>query len=564
MSKPLMIQAGQTLLADARHPAYAQIRDKLGVFAELVRSPKDWHTYRMTAISLWHAAALGHTPEHIVEVLTSNSRYPVPIQLQQEIYAVMRRYGQIHLASSHDKLVLWAEDREAWTTLSQVEEVRAYWLEEDDKRMRAYVLPVNRGLLKQACMRAGYPIEDQVGYRDSERLEIQLRKSTLNGVALQLRDYQRHAVDRYYREGAVHGGSGIVVMPCGAGKTLVGIGAMVKCQCATLILTTNTTSVKQWKKEIVDKTDLSPDSIGEYAGKQKQERPVTIATYHMLTYKCKEKHAFVHMKLFQQRKWGLIIYDEVHLLPAPVFRATAELQAARRLGLTATLVREDGREEDVFSLVGPKTFDLPWRSLEARGYLAEVQCTEVRVGLSEQDRLRYWDAGPRVKPRIAGDNVGKDEVAAALLHCHPDKPALIIGQYLQQLRRIACKLNAPLITGQTNQEERERLFQAFRQGQVPVLVVSKVANFAVDLPDAAVAVQVSGSYGSRQEEAQRLGRVLRPKRNGGEAYFYSLISAHTREEQDAERRRLFLTEQGYPYEKVTEFDVWKRREEVSG
>lgn len=564
MSRPLMIQNGQTLLANARHPAYAAIRDKLAEFAELVTSPQDWHTYRMTAISLWNAAASGIRPEDVVDVLTSHSCYPVPLRLQQEIFSLMRRYGKLHLQSDGDQLLLYTEDRDAWQAISQAHEVSAYWQEADEIRMRAHVLPIHRGRIKNACMRAGYPIVDQAGYRESEHLDVQLRNVTLEGKAFQLRDYQHHAIERFYQEGSVYGGSGIVVMPCGSGKTIVGVGAMEKCQCATLILTTNTTSVKQWKREILDKTTLLPEAIGEYAGKQKQERPVTIATYHMLTYKSREEDAFVHMKLFQQRRWGLIIYDEVHLLPAPVFRATAELQAARRLGLTATLVREDGREEDAFSLVGPKTFDLSWRSLEARGYLAEVRCAEVRIMLPEQERLHYWEASARLKPRIAGDNAAKDVVVAALVKCHPNKPALVIGQYLQQLRRIAGILEAPLITGQSSQEEREVLFDQFRKGQISVLVVSKVANFAVDLPDAAVAIQVSGSYGSRQEEAQRLGRVLRPKQNGSEAYFYSLVSADTREEQDAERRRLFLLEQGYHYERMQESDVWKRREAVSG
>ncbi|GIQ68701.1 helicase [Xylanibacillus composti] len=564
MTKPLMIQTGQTLLADARNPAYAAIRDKLAGFAELVKSPDDWHTYRMTAISLWNAAAAGVRPEEVIEVLTGNSRYPVSLQLQRDIYAVMSRYGKVRLVSADDKLLLKAEDQDAWEAIRHARDVRDNWLEADDNRMQAYLLPAYRGMIKNACMQAGYPVVDQAGYRDGEHLNVQFRERTAKGSEFQLRDYQRHAVDRFYQEGTVHGGSGIVVLPCGAGKTIVGLGAMVTCKCATLILTTNTTSVKQWKREILDKTALAPDMIGEYAGKQKQVRPVTIATYHMLTYRSRDQNAFVHMKLFQQRKWGLIIYDEVHLLPAPVFRATAELQAARRLGLTATLVREDGREGDAFSLVGPKTFDLPWRSLEVRGFLAEVRCAEVRVKLSERDQLRYLEASPRAKPRIAGDNTSKDEVAAALIHCHHDKPVLVIGQYLQQLRRLSGKLQAPLITGQTSQEERERLFDRFRKGHIPVLIVSKVANFAVDLPDAAVAIQVSGSYGSRQEEAQRLGRVLRPKQNGGEAYFYSLVSADTREEQDADRRRLFLLEQGYCYERLQESDVWKRKEAASG
>jgi DNA excision repair protein ERCC-3 len=405
----------------------------------------------------------------------------------------------------------------------------------------------HRGALKQALLGVGYPVEDLAGYTEGAALPLHLRTLCRSGLPFHVRDYQRDAADIFYAGGDVRGGSGVIVLPCGAGKTIVGIAAMALMQRSTLVLTTSITAVKQWHREILDKTDLPEDQIAEYTGESKEIAPVTLATYQILTFRPDKKEEFPHFKLFDQRDWGLIVYDEVHLLPAPVFRVTAQIQARRRLGLTATLIREDGREGDVFSLIGPKKYDVPWRELETRGWIAEANCTEIRVALPDHLRMEYAVAEWRNKYRLASENPAKDELVARLLERYRGSRVLIIGQYLKQLRQLRKRFNIPLITGQTGQAEREDLYNRFRRGEVHQLILSKVGNFALDLPDANVLIQVSGTFGSRQEEAQRLGRILRPKAGGEVAHFYTLVTRDTREQDFAHHRQLFLTEQGYSY-----------------
>ncbi len=421
-----------------------------------------------------------------------------------------------------------------------------------------------RGVLKQALIAVGYPAEDLAGYTEGAALPIHLRKVARNGLPFVVRDYQRQAADVYYAGGDVRGGSGVIVLPCGAGKTIVGLATMAAVQRSTLVLTTGITAVKQWKREILDKTDLAEDQVAEYTGDTKEIGPVTLATYQILTHRNDKTEEFPHFQLFDQRDWGLIIYDEVHLLPAPVFRVTAHIQARRRLGLTATLVREDGREADVFSLIGPKKYDVPWRELESRGWIAEATCTEIRIGLPEPLRMEYAVAEWRHKYRIASENPAKDDVVAALLGRYRDSRVLIIGQYLHQLRQLRKRFGIPLITGQTPNDEREDLYGRFRTGEVRQLILSKVGNFALDLPDANVLIQVSGTFGSRQEEAQRLGRILRPKSGGEVAHFYTLVTRDTREQDFAHHRQLFLTEQGYSYQIADGSDVLAQARACAG
>ncbi|MCY9513678.1 DNA repair helicase XPB [Paenibacillus apiarius] len=544
VSFKLVVQQDLTILANEQSPDYAYIRAALQGFAELVKNPGGIHTFKMTPISLWNAAASGKTAEDIVQLLERYSSYPIPMKAKQEIFMWMGRYGLF---------ILEGEDREAYLTLHSADErVLERFMTDPEVGVlysgkpqsgRVAIQAKHRGRLKRALARAGYPVIDRVGFHDGEPLSFRLAG---NG-GFRLRPYQEAAVQSFIGSGERAAGDGVVVLPCGAGKTIVGIGAMTSLQSETLILTSNTTSVKQWKQEILKCTTLEEDQIGEYTGASKKVRPVTISTYQMMTYRQQQDSEWHHMRLFHERDWGLIVYDEVHLLPAPVFRTTADLQATRRLGLTATLVREDGCERDVFSLIGPKRYELPWRQLEEAGWIAEVVCTEVRVPLTEQGRKRYNQAGEREKARIAGENETKSEVSKRILERHPDVPTLVIGQYLTQLKELSEALQAPVLTGQTPQEERERLYSQFKQGEIQVLVVSKVANFAVDLPDATVAIQVSGSFGSRQEEAQRLGRLLRPKSDGRKAYFYTLVSEETKERDYAMKRQLFLVEQGYRY-----------------
>jgi DNA excision repair protein ERCC-3 len=449
---------------------------------------------------------------------------------------------------------LICEDRPLLEELTRQPKVRGYLGDRlDNQSFR--VDPAHRGVLKQALIAVGYPAEDLAGYTEGAPLPIQVRDIARSGLPFRVRDYQREAADIFYAGGDVHGGSGVIVLPCGAGKTIVGLAAMAFVGRATLILTTSITAVKQWHREILDKTDLPDKQIAEYTGESKNIAPVTLATYQILTHRADKKDDFPHFKIFDQRDWGLVIYDEVHLLPAPVFRVTAQIQARRRLGLTATLIREDGRQEDVFSLIGPKKYDVPWRELENRGWIAEATCNEVRVALPEPLRMEYAVAEWRNKYRIASENPSKDEVVARLLKRYPDQRVLVIGQYLKQLRHLKKRFAIPLITGQTSTPEREELYNRFRRGEIKQLILSKVGNFALDLPDASVLIQVSGTFGSRQEEAQRLGRILRPKAGGEIAHFYTLVTRDTRELDFAHHRQLFLTEQGYSYNILDGADI---------
>ncbi|MFU8806438.1 MAG: DNA repair helicase XPB, partial [Bradymonadaceae bacterium] len=468
-------------------------------------------------------------------------------RLLVDIDDFMSRYGRLKLVVEGEDLYLVTEDMTLLEEIMRQRQVQPYLLE----RMGPGKILVNReqrGFLKHALIRVGFPVEDLAGYEAGEPLEIGLRTQTLEGYDFGLRDYQKEAVGAFWAGGTVKGGSGTVVLPCGAGKTVVAIGAMNVVKAHTLVLTTNVTALRQWRDEILDKTDITEDMIGEYSGERKEVRPITLTTYQIMTYRRSKDSEFVHFSLFNEAKWGLIIYDEVHLLPAPVFRAVANLQSRRRLGLTATLVREDGKEEEVFSLIGPKKYDVPWRVLEKKGFIATASCAEVRVPFEDEEmRLEYAVAEPRQKYRIAATNTAKLEVLTTLLEQHKEDQTLVIGQYLDQLDQIAALIEAPIITGRTPQAERDVLYEKFRKGDVPVLVVSKVANFAVDLPDASVAIQVSGTFGSRQEEAQRLGRVLRPKKGANEAHFYSIVTRDTVEQEFSNKRQLFLTEQGYRY-----------------
>ena len=557
-ANPLIVQGDRTVLMEVDNPRYAEARDALAPFAELQKSPEHIHTYRLTNLSLWNAAAAGMNAAAMIDVLGKYSKFPLPTSLAADLAETVSRYGRVQLLKHDDKLELKCGDAPLLAELARQPKVREY-LGERLGPDRFLVEPGYRGVLKQALIAVGYPAEDLAGYTAGSTLPLHLRELARTGLPFHVRDYQRDAADIFYAGGDARGGSGVIVLPCGAGKTIVGIAAMALMQKSTLILTTSITAVKQWIREILDKTDLAENDIAEYSGETKTIAPVTVATYQILTHRADKKEEFPHFKIFDQRDWGLIIYDEVHLLPAPVFRVTAQIQARRRLGLTATLIREDGREEDVFSLIGPKKYDVPWRELESRGWIAEATCTEIRVGLPDALRMDYAVAEWRLKYRLASENPGKEDVIARLLDQYAGKNVLIIGQYLKQLRMLKKRFNIPLITGQTPNVEREDLYDKFRRGEIRQLILSKVGNFAIDLPDANVLIQVSGTFGSRQEEAQRLGRILRPKASGGLAHFYTLVTRDTRELDFAHHRQLFLTEQGYSYSIVDAGDVLARR-----
>lgn len=549
--KPILVQSDFTLLLETNHPNAEAAREAIGAFADLTKSPEGLHTYRITPLSLWNAAASGATADEIVATLERYAKFGVPGAVVRDIRAYLERYGLVRMERVGRQLVLQCADAGVLKKIASYDSLRSYWEPSPVDRSTIAVRLAARGAVKQELMHLGYPVVDLAGYEEGEPAPILLRETLRrSGKPFALRDYQQEAVEAFYRGGQASGGNGVLVLPCGAGKTVIGIGTMAKLGRATLILTTNATSVKQWRAELLDKTYLDEDDIGEYGADRKEVRRVTIATYQMLTHRKSKDAEFSHMKLFRERPWGLIVYDEVHLLPAPVFRATAEIQATRRLGLTATLVREDGREDDVFSLVGPKRMEVPWKRLESQGWIARVECAEIRVPLPEQTMEAYRRASAREQHRLAGENPAKLAAAARLLTKHRGVPALVIGQYLDQLKALSAALGAPIITGETPSAERERLYEAFRQKQIEVLIVSKVANFAIDLPDAAVAIQVSGSFGSRQEEAQRLGRVLRPKAEENRAYFYALVTEGTKEQEFALRRQMFLVEQGYEYRSV--------------
>ena len=544
---PMIVQSDRTVLLETANPKFEEARDVLSVFAELVKSPEHIHTYRVTPLSLWNAAALGYEPQNIKDDLASYSKYPVPDSLTTDIDDFMSRYGRLKLIDEDGELVLVSEDQTLLEEVTRQKLVMPH-LAGPLERGRVVINKDERGFIKHALIRVGFPVEDLAGYTHGADLDVDLRDITVEGEPFGLRQYQKEAVAAFWSGGSVSGGSGVVVLPCGAGKTVVGIGSMDAVKAHTLVLTTNVTALRQWRDEILDKTDLDPEMIGEYSGERKEIKPVTITTYQILTYRRSKTSDFEHFHVFNDADWGLIIYDEVHLLPAPVFRAVANLQSRRRLGLTATLVREDGKEEEVFSLIGPKKYDVPWRVLEKQGFIATAECAEIRVPFDDDDlRLEYAVAEPRSKYKIAATNPRKLTVLQDLLEEHKGDRVLIIGQYLDQLAQISELTGAPMITGQTPQPERDRLYEAFRSGEEEVLVVSKVANFAVDLPDANVAIQVSGTFGSRQEEAQRLGRILRPKKDANDAHFYSVVTRDSTEQEFSNKRQLFLTEQGYRY-----------------
>ncbi len=552
-TNPIIVQSDRTILLEVDHPLHAEARDALAQFAELEKSPEHIHTYRLSPLSLWNAAAGGMSASAILELLTHYSKYALPSNITVDIRDYINRYGRVKLIRKGDALLLTSEDTALIAEVMHHKRTQPYILRQID-RNTIQVDASRRGHIKQALIHMGFPAEDLAGYTDGSSLPLKLLSPTHNGKEFQPRTYQYAASSAFYAGGAPSGGSGVVVLPCGAGKTIVGLATMSDIQRATLILTPNTVAVRQWITEILDKTDIPPEMVGEYTGERKDICPITVSTYQILTYRRTIKHddgtqeeVYPHFSLFTGYDWGLIIYDEVHLLPAPVFRVTAEIQVRRRLGLTATLVREDGREADVFSLIGPKKYDVPWRELEKQGWIATAECHEIRVGLSEDEQMNYATAEVREKYRIAAETPAKLSVVRHLVEQHQNDQILVIGQYIDQLKQLAEELDAPLLTGRTPNGQREKLYEQFRRGEIKRMVVSKVANFAIDLPDANVAIQVSGTFGSRQEEAQRLGRILRPKGDGGMAYFYSVVTRDTRDQEFSANRQLFLTEQGYRY-----------------
>jgi DNA excision repair protein ERCC-3 len=532
---PLIVQSDKSLLLEVEHPSARECRRVIAAFAELERSPEHVHTYRLTPLGLWNARAAGHDAEQVIDALLRFSRYPVPHSLLVDIAETMGRYGRLRLDKHPARgLVLSSTDRAVFEEVIRAKRIAPMLGERiDDDSIVVHAS--DRGNLKQALLKLGWPAEDVAGYVDGEAHPI-----ALDETGWTMRPYQRDAVESLWASG-----SGVVVLPCGAGKTMVGAATMAQAQTTTLILVTNTVSARQWKDELIRRTTLTADEIGEYSGAVKEIRPVTIATYQVMT--TRRKGIYSHLELFEARDWGLVIYDEVHLLPAPIFRMTADLQARRRIGLTATLIREDGREGDVFSLIGPKRYDAPWKDIESQGYIAPAECIEVRVDLTSPERFVYATAEPEDRYRLAAACDSKAVVVDQLVRHNSDEPTLVIGQYIDQLDELADHLHAPLIKGETPVKERERLFAAFRVGEISLLVVSKVANFSIDLPEATVAIQVSGTFGSRQEEAQRLGRLLRPKTDGRTARFYSVVARDTVDADFAQHRQRFLAEQGYSY-----------------
>mgnify|MGYP003373062110 CR=1 FL=1 len=540
---PLIVQSDKTVLLEVDHPQAGAARAAIAPFAELERAPEHVHTYRITPLALWNARAAGHDAEQVVDALVTHSRYPVPQPLLVDIVDTMARYGRLQLVKhpAHG-LMLVSLDRAVLTEVLRHKKITPMLgAQIDDDTV--IVHPSERGRIKQMLLKIGWPAEDLAGYVDGESHPIELRQD-----GWELRDYQQLAADSFWA-----GGSGVVVLPCGAGKTIVGAAAMAKAGATTLILVTNTVAGRQWKRELIARTSLTEEEIGEYSGERKEIRPVTIATYQVITRRTKGEYK--HLELFDSRDWGLIVYDEVHLLPAPVFRMTADLQSRRRLGLTATLIREDGREGDVFSLIGPKRYDAPWKDIEAQGWIAPAECVEVRVTMTDNERMSYAVAEPEDRYKLCSTARTKIAVVKSILAKHAGEPTLVIGAYLDQLDELGTELDAPVIQGSTKNAEREELFDAFRRGEIKTLVVSKVANFSIDLPEASVAIQVSGTFGSRQEEAQRLGRVLRPKGDGRTAHFYTIVSRDTVDADYAAHRQRFLAEQGYAYRIVDADDL---------
>jgi DNA excision repair protein ERCC-3 len=543
---PLIVQSDKTLLLETESAIADEVRDEISKFAELEKSLEYIHTFRITPISLWNAAASGLSSHDVIETLKNYSKYPIPANVEFEVSDYILRYGSLKLVREGQYLFLISEDKTLITEVWKNRRVRVH-LDSRIGPKKIQVKADRRGLLKQILIEVGHPVEDLAGYEEGEHFLIDLLKITGEGKPFVLRKYQMDAVNVFYSNAGPTGGSGTVVLPCGAGKTMVGLGIMNLINSSTLILCPNAIGVSQWISEIVDKTTVRREDIGEYTGEKKEIKPITITTYQILTWRPSKDADFPHFSIFQKRNWGLIIYDEVHLLPAPVFKVTANLQARRRLGLTATLVREDGKEKDVFSLIGPKKYDISWKVLEKEGWIATAKCIEIRVDMSSKVRMTYATSEERKRYRIAAENPAKFRILKEIVNRHHGDNILIIGMYLDQLRKISQMFKAPIITGKTHRKERERLYGAFKSGDIKLLILSKVANFALDLPDANVAVQVSGTFGSRQEEAQRLGRILRPKKDGSIAKFYSIVTRGTKDQEYAERRQLFLTEQGYKY-----------------
>ena len=570
LDKPLIVQSDKTLLLDVHSPASEECRNALIPFAELEKSPEHLHTYRLTPLSLWNAASCGFSTQDAIEVLKKFSRYDVPQVVCAWIEQVGLRFGKLVLipevitATSDENsekgenqpetLILQAENQNIYAEINANKLLSKYLTPALEPKNSFRLSLMDRGTIKQELLKLGWPVKDEVPLREGEPLEINLRKETSHGKPLTIRGYQEEAAKALVGDKGPGTGFGTIVLPCGAGKTVVGMTIMSKLKTSTLIVTTNISAVHQWIDELLDKTDLTRDDIAEYTGENKEIKPVTVATYQVLTWRPNNEGDYPHFKLFKERNWGLIIYDEVHMLPAPVFRVTAEIQAIRRVGLTATLVREDGCEGYVFSLVGPKRYDVPWKELETSGWIADAECIELRVDLPMEKEIDYAVADTRTKHRIASENPEKIEIVKELVSRFPEDKILIIGQYLEQLHQIAEMLKVPIITGKTKNSERDVIYQQFRNGDIRVLVVSKVANFAIDLPDASMAIQVSGTFGSRQEEAQRLGRILRPKNR--KARFFTLISRSTVEEEFGANRQKFLAEQGYEYKLVRSIDEY--------
>lgn len=570
LDKPLIVQSDKTLLLDVHSPASEECRNALIPFAELEKSPEHLHTYRLTPLSLWNAASCGFSTQDAIEVLKKFSRYDVPQVVCAWIEQVGLRFGKLVLipevipATSDENsengenqpetLILQAENQNIYAEINANKLLSKYLTPALEPKNSFRLSLMDRGTIKQELLKLGWPVKDEVPLREGEPLEINLRKETSHGKPLTIRGYQEEAAKALVGDKGPGTGFGTIVLPCGAGKTVVGMTIMSKLKTSTLIVTTNISAVHQWIEELLDKTDLTRDDIAEYTGENKEIKPVTVATYQVLTWRPNKEGDYPHFKLFKERNWGLIIYDEVHMLPAPVFRVTAEIQAIRRVGLTATLVREDGCEGYVFSLVGPKRYDVPWKELETSGWIADAECIEVRVDLPMEKEIDYAVADTRTKHKIASENPEKIEIVKELVSRFPEDKILIIGQYLEQLHQIAEMLKVPIITGKTKNSERDVIYQQFRNGDIRVLVVSKVANFAIDLPDASMAIQVSGTFGSRQEEAQRLGRILRPKNR--KARFFTLISRSTVEEEFGANRQKFLAEQGYEYKLVRSIDEY--------
>ncbi|WP_173384006.1 DNA repair helicase XPB [Fibrobacter succinogenes] len=580
----IIVQSNLEIMVEVDSPSYEAARDAIAPFTELVKSPEHLHTYKISHLSLWNAAATGLRAPEVLERLESQSRYPIPQTVITEIEDYMARYGLLRLKKDGDLLIMESDDKYMFTEICKLKDVEPFVLELKDD-LHAIMDPERRGHLKMVLTNAGFPVEDLAGYTVGDPLPIHLRETTLSGKKFALRDYQREAAQVFYASGSEKGGSGVIVLPCGSGKTVIGLATMSLVQTKTLILTPNISASRQWIREICDKTDLPIDMVKEYSGEVKEIGPVTVATYQILTQRKRVKNAenekpetslddfsdeevkkeLANFPLFSQQKWGLMIYDEVHLLPAPVFRLSTEMQATRRLGLTATLVREDHKETEVFSLIGPKKYDIPWRILEAQGWIATADCNEIRIPMEAELKMKYALAPIREKITLASTNPEKTDIVERLLKYYdkPDDRVLIIGQYIDQLESLSKELNIPLITGKTPNKEREKLYGAFRDGSLKNLMVSKVGNFAIDLPDANVLIQISGTFGSRQEEAQRLGRVLRPKSDGGAAHFYSIVTQDSKEQEFAMNRQLFLTEQGYAYKiiKRGDWDILARTPE---